>query len=208
MRYKEKLIKLILILILIIVFLIIFLSINFSPVYKNDDFLFLKLFFNTENISTQLNNSKQINQEKYIFKVNYKNMDFKSINLLDTYDKSTSVNEKIAPGTEGSFNIQLNSNQNLKYQIQFQSINEKPKNLKFKALQKEKIVAESNTLEGLSEKLYGYIRKNEEININVYWYWEYEDKINTDFYDVQDTNDSQNIKKYQFNVYVLGEQEW
>ncbi len=135
-------------------------------------------------------------------------MNFKSINLLDTYDKKTSINEKIAPGTKGSFYIQLNSNQNLKYQIKFQSINEKPKNLKFKALQGEKLLAESNTLEGLSEKLYGYIRKNEEININVCWYWDYEEKIDTDINDFQDTIDSQNIRKYQFNVFVLGEEEW
>ena len=46
-------------------------------------------------------------------------MNFKSINLLDTYDRTTSINEKIAPGTKGSFYIQLNSNQNLKYQIKF-----------------------------------------------------------------------------------------
>ena len=208
MKYKEKLIKLILILSLIIIFSIIFLNTNFSKVHKNDDFLFLKLFFKGEDISTQVNSSKQINQEKYIFKVNYKNMNFKSINLLDTYDKKTSINEKIAPGTKGSFYIQLNSNQNLKYQIKFQSINEKPKNLKFKALQGEKLLAESNTLEGLSEKLYGYIRKNEEININVCWYWYYEEKIDTDINDFQDTIDSQNIRKYQFNVFVLGEEEW
>ena len=119
MKYKEKLIKLILILSLVIIFSIIFLNTNFSKVHKNDDFLFLKLFFKGEDISTQVNSSKQINQEKYIFKVNYKNMNFKSINLLDTYDKKTSINEKIAPGTKGSFYIQLNSNQNLKYQIKF-----------------------------------------------------------------------------------------
>lgn len=208
MKYKEKLIKLILILSLIIIFSIIFLNTNFSKVHKNDDFLFLKLFFKGEDISTQVNSSKQMNQEKYIFRVNYKNMNFKSINLLDTYDKKTSINEKIAPGTKGSFYIQLNSNQNLKYQIKFQSINEKPKNLKFKALQGEKLLAESNTLEVLSEKLYGYIRKNEEININVCWYWDYEEKIDTDINDFQDTIDSQNIRKYQFNVFVLGEEEW
>ena len=134
-----------------------------------------------------------------------KNIDFKSIDLSKTIDKETLVYEKIAPGTSGSFNILINSNQNLKYRIEFFSMNEKPKNLNFKEKKKKKILGESNTLEELSEKLTGYINKNEEINITIKWYWNFENEQDEKT-DIQDTKDSENIRKYQFNIYALGEE--
>lgn len=133
-------------------------------------------------------------------------MDFKSIDLSETIDKETLVYEKIAPGTSGSFNILLDSNQNLKYKIEFNSINEKPHNLNFRALRNEEILGEANTLEELSEKLTGYINQNEKINITINWYWNYESEENQEDTDIQDTKDSENIKRYQFNVCALGEE--
>lgn len=132
-------------------------------------------------------------------------MDFKSIDLANTIDRETLVYEKIAPGTSGNFNILLDSNQNLNYKIEFNSINEKPKNLNFRALKNEQIIGEANTLEKLSEKLTGYIKKNEKINITINWYWDFENQKNQQNTDIQDTKDSENIKRYQFNVCVLGE---
>ena len=41
-------------------------------------------------------------------------MNFKSIDLAETIDKDTLVYEKIAPGTSGSFNILLDSNQEIR----------------------------------------------------------------------------------------------
>lgn len=215
MKKRKKIIfKFILILILIILFLKIFFLKELSNIQKIDDLLFLKLFSNGESLpkvtqnsgdySTIVENDKY--QKVYNFKINYKNMDFKSIDLVETIDKKTLIYEKIAPGTRGSFNILLDSNQNLKYKIEFNSINEKPQNLNFRALKNEEILGEANTLEELSEKLTGYINKNEKINITINWYWNFENKQNQEYIDIQDTKDSKNIKKYQFNVYVLGEE--
>lgn len=205
MKNKRKIIfKLILILILIILFIKIFFLNGLINVEKIDDFLFLKLFSNGvyQKNSTQDDKYKKI----YEFKINYKNLDFKSLNLSDTIDKNTLIYEKIAPGTSGSFDILLYSNQNLKYRIEFDSINKKPKNLKFKAFKSGEIIEESNTLESLSKKLTGDINQNEKINITINWYWNYEDKENGEDTDIQDTKDCENIKSYKFNVYAFGEE--
>lgn len=205
MKSKKKIIfKLILILILIILFIIIFFSKNSMNIDKFDDFLFIKIFSNGISQTNNIENNK--NEKIYNFKISYKNLDFKSLNLVDTIDKNTLIYEKIAPGTSGSFNILLYSNQNLKYRIEFHSINDKPKNLKFMALKNNQILEETNTLEELSRKLVGYINKDENINITIKWYWNYEDKKNEEATDIQDTKDSEKIKKYQFDVYALGEE--
>lgn len=200
---KKKIIfKMILVLILIFLFLKIFFLKESSNIRKNDDFLFLKLFSNGETLSKGITNSES--QKIYNFKIDYKNLDFKSIDLADTIDKTTLVYEKIAPGTSGSFNIVLNSNQNLKYKIEFNSMNEKPYNLKFEVLKNEELLLEANALEELSEKLTGDINKDEKIDFKINWYWNYEG--DTEISDIQDTKDAENIKKYQFNLYALGEE--
>lgn len=205
MKSKKKIIfKLILILILIILFIIIFFSKNSMNIDKFDDFLFIKIFSNGISQTNNIENNK--NEKIYNFKISYKNLDFKSLNLADTIDKNTLIYEKIAPGTSGSFDILLYSNQNLKYRIEFHSINDKPKNLKFMALKNNQILEETNTLEELSRRLVGYINKDENINITIKWYWNYEDKKNEEATDIQDTKDSEKIKKYQFDVYALGEE--
>ena len=213
MKKKKKIIlKLILILILIILFLKIFFLKGLSNIQKNGDFLFLKLFSNGESLSKDIQNSEddllgiedREYQKVYNFKIDYKNIDFKSIDLAETIDKNTLVYEKIAPGTSGSFNILLDSNQNLKYKIEFNSINEKPQNLNFRALKNGEVLGEANTLEELSKELTGYINKDEKIDFTINWYWNYEsDKENSD---IQDTKDAENIKRYQFNLYILGEE--
>lgn len=215
MKKKKKIIlKLILILILIILFLEIFFLKGLSNVQKIDDFLFLKLFSNGGSLSKVTQNSEDYSirvedgkyQKVYNFKIDYRNMDFKSIDLAETIDKKTLIYEKIAPGTSGSFDILLDSNQSLKYKIEFNSINEKPQNLNFKALKNGEILGEVNTLEELSEKLTGYINQNEKINITINWYWDFESQQDQEITDIQDTKDSENIKRYQFNVCALGEE--
>lgn len=198
---------LILFLILIISITTIFFLRKISKVEKYDDFLFLKLFskvtLNSE--ENQINNNYNYKKE-YRFKINYKNTNFKSINLAETINKESLIYEKIAPGTSGEFNILLDSNQNLKYKIQFLSMNEKPKNLNFKALKDGQIISEGSTLEELQKDLIGNIKKNEKINITINWYWNYEDEENGEYTDTQDTKDSENIKRYEFNIYTIGEE--
>ncbi len=201
---RKKFIKLIFLIILIFIIIKIFFLNNFFKTQQNDDILFLKLFSNI-NSKSNYTISKNKKVKEYRFKISYKNTDFKSIDLSDTIDGQTLVHEKIAPGTTGSFDILLESNQNLKYKIQFNSKSNKPKNLNFKALKGEKVLCESNTLEELSENLMGYINKNEKIIITIKWYWNFE-SMKDDNTDIQDTMDSENIKKYQFDIYTIGEE--
>lgn len=129
-------------------------------------------------------------------------------------------------GTNGSFDVALNSNKNLNYKILFKSLNNKPKNLQFSTTNNNELIV-ANSLEELSKKLSGKINKNENINIKIYWKWKYEidEKIGEknsqnnieskeikqfnkkeNNYDIQDTEDAKNIREYKFNILVYGEE--
>lgn len=194
MNFLKSLITVILLIITIIIF-------NSSKkLFQSNDYIFLKIF---QKIYSQSKDEYK-KEESYVFKVNFKNIDIKQIDLIKTVDKSTFVNEKIAPGTSGNFNIFIEANKDSKYKIYFRSINEKPKNLYFEAIRDEKKIVKADTLEKLSENLGGDIKKKEKIRINIQWYWDFENiKENTD---IQDTEDSKKIKKYQFNLYAIGEE--
>lgn len=197
---KAKILKLFIIVILVIIVIVVFNSkIN---LFQSDDYIFLKIFQKTTNQPQDTYNTKK--EENYVFKVGFKSIDIKQIDLIKTVNKNTYVNEKIAPGTSGSFNILLEANKNSKYKINFISVNEKPQNLHFKALKDEEKIVKADTLEKLSEKLEGNINKKESIKIEIQWYWDFENnKTNSD---IQDTEDSKKIKRYQFNLYALGEE--
>lgn len=199
-KKNKKNLKFLLILILIILFVKVFFLKNLSNIEVSDDLLFIKLLGSKFLNATSYQYTKE---KEYNLKVSYKNIDFKYVNLSETIDREKNVYEKIAPGTSGSFNILLNSNQNLRYKILFCSINEKPKNLKFKAVKDRKEIGIANTLEDLSDNLTGYIRKNENINIIINWYWDYEDDEKAD---IQDTKDAKDIKEYRFNISTIGEE--
>ena len=200
MKNKIKILKLFIIVILVIIVIVVFNSkIN---LFQSDDYIFLKIFQKTTNQPQDTYNTKK--EENYVFKVSFKSIDIKQIDLIKTVNKNTYVNEKIAPGTSGSFNILLEANKNSKYKINFISVNEKPQNLHFKALKDEEEIVKADTLEKLSEKLEGNINKKESIKIEIQWYWDFENnKTNSD---IQDTEDSKKIKRYQFNLYALGEE--
>lgn len=196
---KKKILKILLVLILIILFIKIFFFKDISNSKTIEDFLFLKLLGNNVKVSE---NIKQ-EEKEYRLNVNYKNTVFKNINLSETINKQTLIYEKIAPGTRGNFNIVLEANKNSRYKILFNSINEKPQNLKFKANRDNKEIGNANTLEELQKYLTGYIRKDEKIDIRVDWYWEFE---NNEEANKQDTKDAQYIKKYQFDINAIGEE--
>ena len=200
MKDKIKILKLFIIVILVIIVIVVFNSkIN---LFQSDDYIFLKIFQKTTNQPQDTYNTKK--EENYVFKVSFKSIDIKQIDLIKTVNKNTYVNEKIAPGTSGSFNILLEANKNSKYKINFISVNEKPQNLHFKALKDEEEIVRADTLEKLSEKLEGNINKKESIKIEIQWYWDFENnKTNSD---IQDTEDSKKIKRDQFNLYALGEE--
>lgn len=198
---KNKNIKRLIIVIILIflIFKIVCSNLKFDSI-KNNDFLFLKFLASGQKDSIDNLNQKSI----YKFNVDYKDMKLKSINLLDSADKTTFVYEKIAPGSKGEFEIELNSNQNLKYRIEFKSNNAKPQNLNFKVFNDNVFLDEANTLEKLSESMKGNINKNQKIIYKIEWYWEFQNSHNLEKVDIQDTNDAKNINQYNFDVYTYG----
>ena len=149
---KKKILKILLILILILLFIkmIFFKSLSNSKIIE--DFLFFKVLGDDLKVSEDI---IDVEEKEYRLNVNYKNIDFRNINLAETINRETLIYEKIAPGTKGSFNIILEANKNSKYKVVFNSINEKPQNLKFKANINNKEIGKANTLEELQKYLIG-----------------------------------------------------
>lgn len=199
-KEKKKIIIFFIILVCIILFIINFIKYDFLQ----EDLLFFH-FLNFNNYSQnklaeekENTNKEEKNTKTIKFNVQYKDTDFKVLNLTQTIDNKTLVYEKIAPGTNGNFDILLSCNQNMNYKIGFESKNEKPTNLQFYTSKEEK---KYNTLEKLGESLVGTIFKLEKKRITVYWNWEYEtNKIN----DEKDTEEAKKIKEYNFIIYVQG----
>lgn len=100
-------------------------------------------------------------------------------------------------GTEGTFEILLQSNKKINYKIQFKSTNEKPQNLKFQIVGKDRKYFK---LEEMEEELKGNLYGNKRIIIN--WKWDYEENETKD---LQDTKDGETISKYNFTVCAIGE---
>lgn len=144
------------------------------------------------------------------FKVNGQKEQVQEIKLVSTHNSETLVNNKIAPGTSGSFNIIVDatgSEVGIKYNIKFAEESNKPQNLKFVYGGKE-----YDSIKQLGDELSGTIAANEEDKtrtINVQWKWNYEtgssaEQINAN--DIIDTNDAISIANYTFQVIVTGTQ--
>lgn len=144
------------------------------------------------------------------FKVNEKEDKLQTISLKSTVNNSSLVNNKIAPGTEGSFQIKLDatgSEVGINYIIKFENESEKPTNLKFTYNNKT-----YNSLTELQEALTGIINadeKNKITTLTIGWNWKYEtgtslQQIATN--DVVDTQDAKKMNNYTFDVSVSGTQ--
>lgn len=186
--------KVAIIIICVLIIILFFLYFNYSKKFNiQEDFIFFKLFQNYPQMVENENKIKATNN-LYVFNVNYQQLKFKEVKLLDTIDKNFLVRGKVAPGTRGNFNIFITSNEDSKYQIKFKSENEKPKNLKFCYSNKK-----CERLEELEKYLNGNINKLEEKTIQIDWIWEYESGE-----DSIDTYDGKNIENYQFKIGVVG----
>ncbi len=158
------------------------------------------IYFDNYNFKTKNQNSSNENNNYNLY-VEPLEMQMTTVDLMDTVDSKTLVHEKIAPGTRGSFNINVTSNQNISYKIKFESNNEKPKYLVF---YKENSDKKYQNIEDLQNELDGYINAKEEQKVKINWEWQYETKEDNILQDTQDTNDAQNIRSYSFDIYVLG----
>lgn len=144
----------------------------------------------------------------WVFKVNGKEDQIQKIDLLSTYDNETLIDNKIAPGTSGKFDIILDatgSDVGVNYQVKFLNESEKPQNLIF--------VYDNNeysTIQDLEQNLTGTIDANEENKtrtITIEWKWKYEtgsteEEINQN--DIIDTETAKQIRNYTFDVNVIG----
>ena len=101
-------------------------------------------------------------------------------------------------GTKGEFEIILETNQKIKYEIKFENKNQKPENLVFKIEGKDK---KYKQLKDMENDLKGEIKKDKVIKI--IWEWEYE---KNNIQNIQDTKDGTDIKSYNFLIYAYGEE--
>ena len=144
------------------------------------------------------------------FKVNGQKEEVQTISLGSTYDSSTLVNGKIAPGTEGNFQIKVDatgSDVGIDYKIKFSDETTKPANLKFYYQE-----VEYNSILELGEALSGTINaddENKSKTFDIKWKWNYETGSNPTEVasnDKIDTQNSQEITNYEFDVIVSGTQ--
>ena len=146
----------------------------------------------------------------WVFKVNGKEDVVQNVNLLSTYNNETLINNKVAPGTSGSFNIVVDatgSEVGIDYVIQFLNESEKPQNLIFTYDDQQ-----YTTIQDLEKDLSGTINANDENKtrtITIYWEWQYqtgenENEINQN--DIIDTNNAKQLENYTFDICVAGTQ--
>ena len=144
------------------------------------------------------------------FKVNGQKEEIQTISLGSTYDSSTLVNGKIAPGTEGNFQIKVDatgSDVGIDYKIKFSDETNKPANLKFYYQE-----VEYNSVLELGENLSGTINaddENKSKTFDIKWKWNYETGSNPTEVasnDKIDTQNAQEITNYEFDVIVSGTQ--
>ena len=199
---KNKKIYMMIIISLVCIILLTIYFIQYD--FLQEDLLFFQLFHlntysndSSENNTSQIRNTqKNAHMETISFCVQNQNKKLKALNLNNTVNNQTLVNEKIAPGTSGRFDIVLKSYETLNYKIDFKS--EKPTNLQFYTSEKEKSY---HSLEELGEDLTGTVLKKEEKTIPVHWKWEYEI---SEEQDKQDTLEAKKIREYDFLIYVQG----
>lgn len=146
----------------------------------------------------------------WVFKVNGKEDSVQSVNLLSTYHNETLINNKVAPGTKGSFNIVIDatgSEVGVDYEVKFLNETQKPQNLVFIHNNQEYA-----TIQELEENLSGTIDANEENKtrtITINWEWQYETGDNENEIAQNDKIDTQNAKdleNYTFDIHVIGTQ--
>ncbi len=203
------------ILVLVVLLLILFIAYPFIKYdFLQEDLIFFQFFHSikqsenpkikneTQNMDVQREDVKQENANTNImqlhFMMQYKDVQLKDVNLCQTVDNQTLVYEKIAPGTSGNFDIVLNSIEDMHYEIQFESKNDKPSNLQFYTSENSK---KYDTLEALDDTLKGKVLKNEKKIIHINWEWCYETSKEKN---QQDTEEAKKIREYHFSIYVKG----
>lgn len=144
------------------------------------------------------------------FKVNENEEKMQTISLKSKQNNSTLLNNKIAPGTEGEFQIKLDAtgaDVGINYAIKFENETRKPTNLKFTYDGKK-----YNSLGDLQKDLTGIINADEQEKtktLTIGWNWKYEtgttqQEISAN--DLIDTKEAKEINSYTFDIVISGTQ--
>lgn len=144
------------------------------------------------------------------FKVYGDNEQTQNVKLASTVDDSTLVDNKIAPGTKGSFSIKIDgegSDVGINYNIKVQNETQKPANLFY--TYQGKTYTDLNELALAASGIINADDSNKVKEILVNWEWPYQtgsDEISKSKNDAQDTQDGKNISNYTFDIVVTGTQ--
>lgn len=146
---------------------------------------------------------------KWSFKVNQETEEFATIKLADTYDKTTLLNGKIAPGTKGSFDLIIdatNSEVGVRYEVDFLEETNKPTNLIFKS--GNKTVSTIEELESVLTDTINVDDTNKVRTLTINWDWPYETTTSNTISsnDKIDTDEGLQALDYSFKVVVTGTQ--
>lgn len=163
---------------------------------------------------TEIKGSGSAEVAAWSFKVYGDNEQTQTVRLASTVNDQTLVNNKIAPGTKGSFVIKVDgrgSDVGIKYNFKLQKETQKPSNLLF--------TYSGITFRNLSELLEaagGTIDANADENAKVKqvvinWQWPYQTQTTSSEEELaendrEDTQDGMNISNYSFDIVVTGTQ--
>ena len=163
---------------------------------------------------TEIKGSGSAEVAAWSFKVYGDNEQTQTVRLASTVNDQTLVNNKIAPGTKGSFVIKVDgrgSDVGIKYNFKLQNETQKPSNLLF--------TYSGITFRNLSELLEvagGTIDANADENAKVKqvvinWQWPYQTQTTSSEEELaendrEDTLDGMNISNYSFDIVVTGTQ--
>lgn len=158
----------------------------------------------------EVKGSKDLPIAKWSFLVNGQTGTMTLIELKETFNTDALVNEKIAPGAKGNFDIVVDatgSEVGIDYYVKFLNVTDEPSNLvyTYEGMEVE-------TLKELEELLKGRINLSDEKmkkNISVNWEWKYETGSTSEeilAMDQIDTNEGTNLTNFSFDVYVIGTQ--
>ena len=155
---------------------------------------------------------------KIIFKVNDWSNDNNRFSLINIGRVVNTENGKIAPGTQGEFDIVVDargSEREMNYNVIIKEFGNKPYNLIFGLKKNGNIIEKSyNNLKELAEKeLSGSLEDSVE-TFTIVWCWKFETGENLEIITIADENDTlvgsgkiegkENIFDYSFSVKVVG----
>lgn len=159
--------------------------------------------------TTEVTGDGETEIAKWAFKVNESTEEFTTIKIADTYDKTTLLNGKIAPGTRGSFDLIVDATDaevGVEYEVDFLNETNKPTNLKFQYDGKT-----LDNIEDFEQYFKGVIDANDNNKVRtltVTWEWLYEtgtgDEIVSN--DKIDTQEGLSALDYTFDIVVTGTQ--